>query len=73
VLGDGEELVHRRRLVGEPDTPPRRERITGGVHAVDDDGPGRRRDRPGDREQQRALAGAVRAEEPDDLAAVDLE
>ena len=47
--------------------------VPGDVDAVEQDPPGRRAEQPGDRAEQRRLAGAVGSDEGDELARADVE
>ena len=75
VLGDGERREHAL-AAGHLDDAERGDLVgrgVGDVAAVEDDGAAIGRDDAGDRLQERGLAGAVGAEQGDDLALVDLE
>ena len=79
--GEAQVLGHRQRRehalpAGHLRDATRRDLVrrgVGHVAPVEDDGAPACLDEPGDRLQQRRLAGAVRPEERDDLALVDLE
>ena len=64
------QVLEQVRLVGhEREAPLRLERVLDDVVAVDRDAAGRRPQDAGQRPQRRRLAGAVRADQADDLAA----
>ena len=73
MLGDRqpEEEPAALRDVGDPEPCPRARRGAREVDAVEDDPAGHRLDEARDRAQRRRLAGAVRAEQRDDLARAD--
>jgi len=68
------EVIEEPRLVGQVGDPAlRRDRVLREIVPGDPDRPPRRGDDAGDAAERRRLAGAVRADEADDLAGADLE
>src|SRR5262249_12410470 len=73
VLDDAQVGVERRVLREVADRAPAGERLDRGIAAADADRAGGGREDTGEDAHRRRLAGAVRAEEADDLAAGDVE
>ena len=73
VLIDGQQLVEREALRHVADPPLDPFGIARDVDAADRRGPGRRLQQPAQHADGRRLAGAVAAEEAEDLAARDVE
>ena len=70
VLGDGEVVVEAEALAHVPDPPLHALGVLRDVHAEHEAGAGGRPEQPAQHADRRGLAGAVRAEEAEDLALV---
>lgn len=73
VLASGEDLVDRGELSGEADALAHSDRVCGHIHALHRRGSGIRLQQGGEDAHHGGLTGAVRAEEGEDAALLDLE
>ena len=71
VLLDAQLEVARHRLRNDADRAPHVIRLLDDVEAADERGAGRRRKQRDEHPDQRGFAGAVRTEQPEDLALLD--